>query len=296
MGKKGRSRRPESPGSSRERQDRLRAPPPVADPFRADSPSTAAAHEAFRQPRAEEGATSGDRPAGVRDDASVPPVGDWDLPFFTEEYTGDAVFELEPDPWAERAAIFAATSERRAHLARYVIGAVALSGVICLVAALKVVIVGLGGSPGGTGVETTVQAAPVDDEPEPLQALAPLAEPPEPSTLEDAPVADAAPSEPVSKPPEVGLTAKASDTDDPSLAAPKERENCRAALERNRLTAAVEACEHAVQLDPTDGETWLILGAAYQQRGDAANARRCYRACLDEGRRGPRNACAQMLR
>ena len=47
-------------------------------------------------------------------------------------------------------------------------------------------------------------------------------------------------------------------------------------------------------LDPTDGEAWLILGAAYQEKGDMKNARRSYKACLEQGKRGPKYECAAM--
>jgi Flp pilus assembly protein TadD len=78
--------------------------------------------------------------------------------------------------------------------------------------------------------------------------------------------------------------------------AKKEKALCRVALERGRLTEAVEAGERAVALDPTDGEAWLILGAAYQSKGNSKDARRCYKSCVQEGKRGPRNECAAMLR
>ena len=39
-----------------------------------------------------------------------------------------------------------------------------------------------------------------------------------------------------------------------------------------------------------------ILGAAYQQKGDWKDARRCYKSCLDEAVRGPKAECAAMLR
>jgi Flp pilus assembly protein TadD len=48
-----------------------------------------------------------------------------------------------------------------------------------------------------------------------------------------------------------------------------------------------------VALDPSDAEAWLILGAAYQEKGDAANARRSFKSCLSEGKRGPKWECAQ---
>jgi Flp pilus assembly protein TadD len=82
---------------------------------------------------------------------------------------------------------------------------------------------------------------------------------------------------------------------DPAQAA-KEKTASRIALERGRLGAAIEAGERSVALDPTDGEAWLILGAAYQTKGNAKDARRCYKTCIEQAKRGPRGECAAMLR
>jgi Flp pilus assembly protein TadD len=70
----------------------------------------------------------------------------------------------------------------------------------------------------------------------------------------------------------------------------------RALLERRKLSEAIEAAERSTVLDPTDGEAWLILGAALQEKGDLANARRAYASCVKEGKKGPRNECANLLR
>jgi Flp pilus assembly protein TadD len=79
-------------------------------------------------------------------------------------------------------------------------------------------------------------------------------------------------------------------------AAAQAKSAARSALEGARLNESIEAGERSVELDPTDGEAWLILGAAYQQRGAWKDARRCYKACVDQGNRGPRTECAAMLR
>ncbi|MDP9152343.1 MAG: tetratricopeptide repeat protein, partial [Myxococcota bacterium] len=82
---------------------------------------------------------------------------------------------------------------------------------------------------------------------------------------------------------------------DPRAAA-KAKTAATSALERGNLAAAVEAGERSVALDPTDGEAWLILGAAYQQKGDTRGAVRSFKACLQQGKRGPKSECAAMLR
>jgi Flp pilus assembly protein TadD len=63
------------------------------------------------------------------------------------------------------------------------------------------------------------------------------------------------------------------------------------ALEKGKLADAIDAGEQATALDSTDAKSWLVLGGAYQDRGDMVNARRCYRACAEHATRGPVNEC-----
>ena len=66
-------------------------------------------------------------------------------------------------------------------------------------------------------------------------------------------------------------------------------------LERGNAKGAIEAGERSVALDATDGEAWLVLGAAYQQVGKNADARRCFNSCIKEGKHGPISECRAML-
>jgi Flp pilus assembly protein TadD len=50
------------------------------------------------------------------------------------------------------------------------------------------------------------------------------------------------------------------------------------------VKASIEFGEDAVRLDSANAQAWLVLGAAYQQRGDVKNAWRCYHACVDQGK------------
>jgi Flp pilus assembly protein TadD len=59
---------------------------------------------------------------------------------------------------------------------------------------------------------------------------------------------------------------------------------------------AIEQGERSVALDTADAETWLILGAAYMQRGKYAQARRCFSSCVQLAQRGARSECAALLR
>jgi hypothetical protein len=76
----------------------------------------------------------------------------------------------------------------------------------------------------------------------------------------------------------------------------RQKKASQAALERGRIAISIEAGESAVLLDPLDADAWLVLGAAYQQKGDLAQARRCYKACVQRGQRGNRSECLAMLR
>jgi Flp pilus assembly protein TadD len=95
--------------------------------------------------------------------------------------------------------------------------------------------------------------------------------------------------------PQVVLTAPAP----PIVAGPQaivEKSASQAALERGNVGASIAAGERSVALDPTDAESWLILGAAYQQQGNDHDARRCFVACMRNANRGPKRECAAMLR
>ncbi len=109
-----------------------------------------------------------------------------------------------------------------------------------------------------------------------------------------------APSQGAAMPSQAAVAAPAADPAlNPAIAAKeaaKEKTRSRAALERGDMSAAIASGQRSVALDPTDAEAWLILGAAYQQKGDAKNAVRSFRACVSQGKRGPSSDCAAMLR
>jgi Flp pilus assembly protein TadD len=68
------------------------------------------------------------------------------------------------------------------------------------------------------------------------------------------------------------------------------------ALDNGKLAVAIENGEASVAADPTDGEAWLLLGAAYEQKGRVADARAAYQSCVSKGKRGPTGECAALLR
>jgi hypothetical protein len=202
--------------------------------------------------------------------------------------------EHEVDP-RERIKMTPAVRERRARFTRYVTWAVGASAVVCLAAFVRVVV-----ARGHHEVDAThaasmqlavpapqpvaqVIAATVVEAPPPTEPTAPVASPVAPAVEPPAPAASAAADAPT--PTEL----------DP-VAAKVEKKAAQSALDRGDMKGAIEAGERSVALDPTDGDTWLVLGAAYQERGKAADARRCFIACTKQGKRGAIGECAAMLR
>ena len=268
-----------------------------------------------------------------RDDLSFPPV-DFDAGFFArphrtshepvEDWARDRAAELMASPVAKR---------RRTQFKKYVTLAMGLASAVCLAALVKGA---LTNPEGGWGPQRYASAAdrvprslpePPAEQERALQPTAPAPELMAPPTTAPAselvaPPATAPAPELVAPPTTVPATAPApelvaapasapateplahqeeasakSETPAPDpRAAAKQKRASQLALEQGRTAASIEAGEHAVQLDPSDADAWLILGAAYQQKGALAEARRCYKACVQRGRRGDRRECVAMLR
>jgi hypothetical protein len=193
--------------------------------------------------------------------------------------------------------------ERRARFARYVGWAVGVSAVVCLAALARTVILpstpvaSLAPAANGATVNALEAPAPRAERP----AAAPLA-----PAVVAAPKVEVAPAPAASEPASAkaeGAPAEPPATTSAEAAPPasdktalEEKNDARRALERGKLTESIEAGERAVALDPQDGEAWLLLGAAYQDKGKVGEARRCYAACLKQGKRGPLGECQAMLR
>jgi hypothetical protein len=75
----------------------------------------------------------------------------------------------------------------------------------------------------------------------------------------------------------------------------QEKQTAKAALERGANGVAVSSGERSVALDASDGEAWLVLGAAYQAMGNTGQAKRCFNACVTQGKKGPIGDCRDML-
>lgn len=262
------------------------------------------------------------------DEMSIPPAGDLAVEpiadrFFSEGELATVHGESDEDEWDDGANAAKRKSlpevvQRRARLAKYVRWAVGGAAVVCLAALARTTMVP-SRSPSASAPVAAVAAveAPAVEAPAakaatpalvaPAAAVpAPVAEPVKPAEA----VAAAAPAEAMPeavKPDAVKPEApKAEAAPEPAKTAPavaagdktalQEKNDARRSLERGKLADAIEAGERSVALDPTDGEAWLLLGAAYQEKGNNADARRCYASCVKEGKRGPLGECRAMLR
>jgi outer membrane biosynthesis protein TonB len=159
-----------------------------------------------------------------------------------------------------------------------------------------------------------VEPAPVA-QPEPPTAEEPKAEGPrsdEPAAAEpkkdEPPVAAAEPkkdeppvaaAEPKKDEPPVAAAEPRKDepvaADKPARTAAQEKAAAQAALDRNAVGPAIAAAKRSVELDPSDAEAWLILGAGYQMQGNASAARAAFSSCVKQATKGPKGECQQML-
>jgi hypothetical protein len=243
-----------------------------------------------------------------------PEISDADHDFFSEGEISVRHRPSEPPPEealtiADKAKLRAAPDviERRARFIRYTKWAVGGAALVCIVALAEVAFSPKAATAPASAAAPT-QSAAIVAEPAPASAspVESASAPPVAASVsvEQAPSAAAPSAEPVaSVSAEPAATASAA----PSVAAPEkppvgdgdakeEKKNARQLLERRKLDDAVAAGERSVALDPTDGEAWLILGAAYQEKGNNVAARRAYASCVKEGKTGPRGECAKMLR
>jgi tetratricopeptide (TPR) repeat protein len=225
------------------------------------------------------------------EDLSVPPVGDLATRFFDSsssihDDSGD-LHELELRDARARAMAPAAV-RRRAQLARYVKGTVAFASVLCVAALVKAAVTRDDAGPAPRPLPV-VAAHEVPAPTNPSQETAAV-EPPE---VVEPPAASA--TMPPAAPAAVTAVAAQARAAEPATAA-EETKAAQAALDRGNVAGAIRAGERSVAMDPADGRAWLLLGAAYQVAGDNKDARRSFKACVAQAKRGPKDECAAMLR
>jgi hypothetical protein len=196
-----------------------------------------------------------------------------------------APHELAPEA-DEEIAFAPGSPERRARLQRYVKLTVAACTLLCVAAVVRVGVARIAGS--AETEESAILAARVAAAPPAAIASPPVASPPV------APPAEAPP--PVVTAGTTAPSAAAPAASAPSGTAVEDRELARHLLEHGRTRDAIAAAERATASDPTDAESWLILGSANQELGRSAAARAAFRSCLKSAKRGPLRECRAMLR
>jgi Flp pilus assembly protein TadD len=114
------------------------------------------------------------------------------------------------------------------------------------------------------------------------------------SPVQEAPAATAQPegAKPADEAPAPAAATASGTPEENAKEAKLAKKESQHALEVGKTSQSIEAGERAVSLDPTDAESWLILGAAYQQAGKLADAKRCFKSCLTLGTHGPKGECA----
>ena len=258
---------------------------------------------------------------------SIPPMGDLSVEpiaeqFFSEgelvasRHGDDAEEHWEAAPDKAQRKSLPHVVERRQRFSRYVRWAVSGAAVVCLAALARTAIVphrapvaSAAAAKAAIQVEAIpakpaeltaaiAPAAPAAAAPESVQtpiatrAVEPAVAAEPPKVEEPKPAAAAAPAEAPKADPATDAKPAVVTGDKTAL---QEKVDARRNLERGKLAESIEAGERSVALDPQDGEAWLLLGAAYQEKGKNADARRCYKACLSEGKRGPLGECRAML-
>ncbi|MEA2752463.1 MAG: hypothetical protein QOI41_6606 [Myxococcales bacterium] len=165
-----------------------------------------------------------------------------------------------------------AAAARRRAFSRHVLGVVALAVVVCIAAFVR----------SATGAPSSVSA--------PVATALAKSTPPPPETVAtkaEAPAAVASAEAPAPAP----TVAPDAPTEISPAAARVAREDARRLLEGGAAAAAAAAGIHSVELDPTDAEAWLILGAAYQLAGNGTEARNAFRSCSKLAKRGNVGEC-----
>jgi cytochrome c-type biogenesis protein CcmH/NrfG len=291
------------------------APPPVSahahvPAVTAEPPSPAAA-EAARP--AEDVSASDDVAVSF---FSTPPVTHPSLPGVEETATADAASERRRRLGSDTAVA------RRRDFARYVTAAVAVCVMICAAAAVRAATVSHGdreeASLQRTHYGSAHDASPAAAPPPAAEVIAPTAEraeakgsetaaapatetaPPTPNETATATptpneTATPTPTEPATETAAAG-GASPSPPSGEAVDARQSKKLAQRALDHGDATKAIEAARQSVEGDPSDAETWLILGGAYLQRGAAREARESFASCAKMATRGPRSECRALLR
>jgi Flp pilus assembly protein TadD len=62
-------------------------------------------------------------------------------------------------------------------------------------------------------------------------------------------------------------------------------------MQRGQMRDAIAAARDALASDPSDAETYLLLGAALQETGQWRESAAVFTQCVAEAKKGPKNEC-----
>ena len=233
------------------------------------------------------------------DDASIPPVvedeffkkGDEPPPRVSAGMSG--AFDAVPDPRSQRK-LSPEARARRAQLAKWVKGAVAVSAAIIAIGVLRVTLKRQTNEEpvkAAAAVMAPVAETKIDPPVQPAQTQEQVAPPPVDDKKEEAKV-DEPKVDDKADPKE---QAKDEPKEKPALTAAQEKAQAQRMLDANNAGGAAAAAGRSVALDPHDAEAWLILGAAYQMSGSNTAAKQAFSNCTKQAKRGPVSECASMM-
>ena len=185
------------------------------------------------------------------------------------------VLEIDEEVIAERVA-------RRRRFTRIASIVVAMSGLLCAFAFVRVLVVSEASAPARAA--TPIVAAP----PTPVAVPVTTRSPVRVAAQEAMPVASAMGPAPPSAPAALPL---GFDLD----AARRERFEAQAALEIGDIKRAAIVAQRAVAHDPSEAEGWLLLTAAQLEMKDDVGANRSLNACAQRATRGPRGECVALI-
>jgi hypothetical protein len=72
---------------------------------------------------------------------------------------------------------------------------------------------------------------------------------------------------------------------------PPTKTDARRLIEHGRMRAGITAARGAMEADPSDAETYLLLGAALQETGQWKEATETFSKCLERATKGPKLEC-----
>jgi colicin import membrane protein len=195
--------------------------------------------------------------------------------------------EAEVDETAERRQT-PEVIERRARLRRVVTWIVGAAAVLTALVSVKALLV----RSRPRVIDTAMSV--------PHQVVASIAmaatEEPASAVAEPSPTPESAPAPAETAPAETAPTAELDrpaekQPAEPSAPPAPSKADVRHLIERGNMKGGIAAARTAIEADPSDAETYLLLGAALQELGQWKESMGVFTQCVDQATKGPKNEC-----